>query len=146
MNETRLTTGGEAILRPSDLSFKGVYYLTIMMSYACFMSSVTLGRIYIFIPFLLSSSWLSSHILLLSGKIHSKSYNSNLIPRQRLIGKICVSIKYQTQMRRSVVISESDSSYSEILKEMTSCALIVFSPFEKFFFFKHWQVHQNSFL
>lgn len=116
MNETRLTIGGEVILRPSDLSFKELYYLTIMMSYTCFTSSITLGRIYIFIPFLLSSAWLSSHILLLLGKIYSKSYNSNLIPRQRLIGKICVSIKYYTQIRRSVVISESDSSYSVIFK------------------------------
>lgn len=72
------------ILRSSDLSFKGLYYLTIMMFYTHFQSSIILGRIYIFILFLLSPACLSTHNFLLSERIHNKSYNSNLIPKQRL--------------------------------------------------------------
>lgn len=67
----------------------------------------------IFIPFLFSPVCISTHILL-SRKSHRKSYNSNLILRQVLIGKDCTSIKYYIGIRGSVGISESDSSDNEI--------------------------------
>lgn len=112
------------IPRPLDLSFSRAVLSTNHDVYTCFSFSIILGWIYVFIPFLLSSVCLSTHNLLLSRNIHSESYDSNFIPRQRLIGKIAqaLNIVYESEGQLTFM-NQNSSDHNEIIKEMTFCTL-----------------------